>query len=86
MKTAQKLKIPILVLQGGRDYQVTHVNYDDWKAGLSAMPNVTFKWYPSLNHLFVTGEGNSTPQEYDKPGFVEKAVIDDIVQWIATAR
>ncbi len=84
--TAKTVKLPMLILHGGRDYQVTRVNYDDWKAGLSAMPNVTFKWYPSLNHLFVAGEGNSTPQEYDKPGFVEKAAIDDIAQWIAETR
>ncbi len=83
---AKTVKLPMLILQGGRDYQVTHGNYDDWKSGLSAMPNVTFKWYPHLNHLFVTGDGKSTPQEYDQPGFVEKAVVDDIAQWISAVR
>jgi hypothetical protein len=41
--------------------------------------------YPKLNHLFVAGEGRSTPEEYDKPGHVSPEVIADIADWIRDA-
>ena len=72
----------MLILQGGRDYQVTRVEYDGWLKALSGRPNVAFKLYPSLNHLFMEGAGKSTPQEYDKRGPVSQTVIDDIAAWI----
>ena len=79
---ARKLSCPLLILQGERDYQVTMVDFNNWKEGLSSRDNVTFKLYPRLNHLFVAGEGKSTPGEYQNPGHVDKQVIEDIAQWI----
>jgi dienelactone hydrolase len=32
---AKSLKQPLLILQGGRDYQVTPTQFDDWKKGLA---------------------------------------------------
>ena len=72
----------MLILQGERDYQVTMVDFNNWKEGLSSQDNVTFKLYPRLNHLFAAGEGKSTPGEYQNPGHVDKQVIEDIAQWI----
>jgi hypothetical protein len=43
---------------------------------------VTFKSYPDLNHLFVTGTGKSTPAEYEKPGKVSETVMNDIAAWV----
>jgi len=79
---AAKLKIRILVLQGARDYQVTSEDFDLWKKGLAGHDNVTFKLYPDLNHLFVTGEGKSKPAEYDKAGHVSADTVTDIAEWI----
>ncbi len=79
---AQALKIPILILQGGRDFQVPTTNFEEWKAALERDRNVTLKLYPALNHLFVPGTGVSLPQEYDKPGHVDEQVIDDMAAWI----
>ena len=79
---ARELKRPLLILQGGRDYQVTTVDFDNWKKALSSRKNVTFKFYPKLNHLFSEGEGKITPAEYLNPGHVAEAVINDIAQWI----
>ena len=81
-EAAKQLKQPILILQGERDYQVTMQDFAGWKAALSSRPNVTLKSYPALNHLFLPGEGKSRPTEYDKPGRVAEAVIDDIAAWI----
>jgi dienelactone hydrolase len=81
--TAQELDLPLLILQGERDYQVTMVDFEGWKTGLEARDNVTFISYPALNHLFLSGEGpKSTPDEYNVPGHVPQEVITDIVSWI----
>ncbi len=78
-EAAKALKQPLLILQGERDYQVTPDNLAAWK---KAVPSATFKTYPKLNHLFIEGEGKSTPAEYEKPGHVSAAVIADIAGWI----
>ena len=84
---AKSLKQPMLILQGERDYQVTMVDdFVRWKAALGDKKGVTFHTYPSLNHLFMTGEGKSLPAEYEKPGHVPVDVINDIAGWISTIK
>lgn len=80
--TASTLNIPILLLQGGRDYQVTNDDYRLWLAGMNGHKNFIHRLYPSLNHLFLSGKGKSTPQEYNRAGYVDKRVISDISSWI----
>ena len=79
---AKKLTVPMLFLQGERDFQVTTKDLALWKTGLAGRKDVTFKTYPALNHLFVAGEGKSTEAEYRKPGHVAPEVIDDIAKWM----
>ena len=79
---AKKLGIPMLILQGERDYQVTMTDFALWKAAVGNSKGVVMKSYPALNHLFVAGEGKSMPAEYAKPGHVAPAVIDDIAKFI----
>ena len=80
--TIRGLKLPMLILQGQRDYQVTLADFNGWKNALSSSTNVTFKLYPKLNHLFIVGEGKSKPGEYEKTGHVSEGVIQDIAAWI----
>lgn len=80
--TAKQLKQPMLILQGGRDYQVTEKDFNLWKGALEGKAGVTLKMYPRLNHIFVEGEGRSTPQEYTRPGVVSDEVAADIASWI----
>jgi dienelactone hydrolase len=79
---AAKLKVPMLILQGERDYQVTMADFANWKKALAGHKNVTLRTYPKLNHLFMEGEGKSRPAEYEKEGHVAAAVIDDIAAWV----
>jgi dienelactone hydrolase len=79
---AKKLAIPLLILQGERDYQVTMTDFALWKAAVGGAKGVVMKSYPALNHLFVAGEGKSLPAEYSKPGHVALAVIDDIARFV----
>lgn len=44
--------------------------------------DATFKLYPIMNHLFIEGTGTPTPDEYYKIGHVNKAVVDDLAEWI----
>jgi hypothetical protein len=74
--------VPMLILQGERDYQVRMTDFNLWKTGLSQKKNATMHSYPKLNHLFVAGEGRSVPDEYAKPAHVSAEVIDDIADWI----
>jgi uncharacterized protein len=82
VKTASQLKIPILILQGGRDYQVTNANFEDWNKGLAKHKNVTLKSFPDLNHFFMTGQGVSTPAEYGNPNHVSEDVIHAVTAWV----
>lgn len=80
---AEKLRIPILVLQGGRDFQVTpEGDFSAWQSAFAHRRNVILKLYPDLNHIFVFGTGPSLPGDYDKPGHVDEQVITDIASWI----
>ena len=79
---AKKLGVPVLVLQGERDPQVSMKDFGLWKAGLAGSKGSSAKSYPSLNHLFVAGEGKSTEAEYRKPGHVAPEVVEEIAKFI----
>jgi len=79
---AKSLKQPMLIMQGARDYQAIEADFNIWKDVLSSRTDVTFKLYPDLNHLFMTGTGMATPAEYEKPGSVVQTAIDDIASFI----
>jgi dienelactone hydrolase len=79
---AARVRQPMLVLQGERDYQVTMEEFSRWRSALADRPDVVFHSYPTLNHLFVAGTGASVPSEYDTSGHVSEAVVRDIATWI----
>ncbi|MDI6846166.1 MAG: alpha/beta fold hydrolase [Candidatus Saccharicenans sp.] len=84
---ARKIDRPLLILQGKRDYQVTEVDFNNWKKALSEKKNVAFKIYPACNHLFIEGKGLITPDEYlYKAGNVSEEVINDIAAWIKSIK
>jgi fermentation-respiration switch protein FrsA (DUF1100 family) len=85
-REAKDLRKPMLILQGERDYQVTMEDFANWKRALSARKDVKLVSYPKLNHLFMEGEGKSTPAEYAKPGNVAAIVIEEIAKWVGGVR
>jgi alpha-beta hydrolase superfamily lysophospholipase len=79
----KNMSMPMLILQGGRDYQVSPTkDFQVWKDQLNSRNNVYFQIFPSLNHLFIEGEGQSTPQEYGVEGHVSEGVIEVISKWL----
>ena len=83
---ARSLDCRLLVLQGERDYQVTMKEFEGWRTALGARPTASLKSYPSLNHLFVKGEGAPSPAEYATFGHVDAAVIEDVAAWVKAKR
>lgn len=80
----KKLKKPVLLLHGNRDYQVNLENYDIWKKALAKNKNATLKQYPKLNHLFYPGETASTYSEYYMKSNIPDYVIKDLTTWISS--
>lgn len=80
---ARKLRCPVLVLQGGRDYQATTEDFNLWKELLRHNKNAVFRFYPQLNHLMQSGVGEKArPEEYLQPGRMDKQVIEDMITFI----
>jgi dienelactone hydrolase len=80
---AATLRLPMLILQGERDYQVTMADdFAAWRRTLGTRANVEFRSYPALNHLMIAGTGPSQPAEYLTPGHVDPEVVRDIAAWI----
>lgn len=83
IQIAQNLHIPLLILQGKRDYQVTYEDdFRIWQQTFEDLTRVTLKTYEPLNHLFIHGSGKPTNTEYFIPGNVDEQVINDISTWI----
>lgn len=81
---ALKLTMPLLILQGGSDYQVTKKDFERWKSVLADRKGVEYKWYPGLGHLFIKVEGEGKPADYEKAGHVSPEVVDEIAKWITS--
>jgi len=77
---------PVLVTQGDKDFHVSiEKDFGGYKDILGDRPNVTYKIYPGLNHLFmksVYGNVNKAMKEYKVPQHVEEYVMDDIAGWV----
>jgi hypothetical protein len=84
---AAAVRKPILILQGGRDYQATVA--DDlarWRAALTGRTDVTINVYEDDNHCFLAGSGPSSAADYESPQHVDPAVVDDIAVWLTASR
>lgn len=80
---AREIERPMLIMQGEKDCQVScEKDFEAWRRALSDKKDVAFKRYPTLNHLFIEVDGRSTGAEYQQPGNVAEAVVNDIADWI----
>jgi hypothetical protein len=82
--TAASLGRPILLMQGGRDYQAS---IDDdlprWEAALAGRPGVTIRIYPADDHFFFAGKGPSTPQDVMAAGqHVDATLVEELARWL----
>ena len=83
----KSLEKPILVMQGGKDFQVrADTDFRMYKEILADHPDATFILYENLNHAFVPsvyGSISKAKQEYAKEQHIGENVIADIARWIA---
>ena len=80
---ARASTVPMLLLQGGRDFQVTNADWQLWRKAFADDPRATFRHYPALNHLGIAGEGPGSIAEYGRAGRVDATLVADIAAWIA---
>jgi dienelactone hydrolase len=86
LATARKVTVPVLILQGAIDRQISAGQADTLAAAIRGAGNrdVTERVFPALNHLFLHTDGDGSPQEY--PGLrdtrIPEAVLDEIATWV----
>lgn len=80
---AQELSVPMLILQGGADFQVyPERDYAAWQTLLEGKENVAFRFFEGLNHLFMLSDGTMDVTEYDEEAHVAGEVIETIAEWL----
>lgn len=72
----------VLIIQGGNDFQVSETDFNLWKAGLAGKTNVTFKFYPEINHLLSAQLEKGNSSQYQTMVNVAESVVKDIAAWI----
>ena len=81
-----KTEKPVLILHGEKDFQVTvEKDFELYKKICEGKHNVSFKLYPDLNHMFmksIYGTIKEYKKEYKTPQKVDKAVLDDIAEFV----
>ena len=86
LPTARAVRVPVLILQGALDRQVSAGQADTLAAAFRAGGDrdVTVTVYPGLNHLFLHTDGDGSPIEYPtlKDTTIPVQVQDDIASWL----
>jgi len=77
---------PVLILQGGKDFQaLASEDFVGFQEQLRDRPNVEYRLYEDLNHVFVKGIYNDilkARKEYKVRQQISQEVIDDIAGFI----
>ena len=82
LNAAQKITVPVLLLQGEEDYQVTMEDYEIWKEALGEKENWKMISYPGLTHPFTSGQKAEGAEVYSREAKVDEQVIEDIAEFI----
>ncbi len=79
----RKVNVPVLIIQGGQDVQVTK---DDSEKLTAAMPDALYLYYPDMNHVLKMTDGSEEQNRasYFDPDFpLNPRLAHDISQWIS---
>jgi fermentation-respiration switch protein FrsA (DUF1100 family) len=79
---AKALSLPILLLQGGRDYNVTKKDFDLWVSAMGSKPNFKAVWLENLDHLYFEGQGMAKPDDLSKAQHVSKTFTNKIASFV----
>lgn len=86
VEAAKTLDVPMLFVQGKRDWQVGMEHFLRWQTGLEgskAIEKAEWKVYDDVGHVMsaVDGEKYGTFQ-YSEPANVKKEVVEDIIDFV----
>lgn len=87
VKNIQGVRCPVMVLQGGKDYQVPAREAELLRQALEAAnhPDYEVHVFPDLNHLMFPVQGESDGSEYNDPrAHLSAEVIGHIIRWYLT--
>lgn len=73
------IDVPMLFLNGNRDYQVPLSEAEPYKQVLAGRSDVQFVVFDGLNHIFLKGQGEPNPTEY----YDVSDIADDVITTIA---
>lgn len=77
---------PVLIMQGGKDFQVLAADdYVKFRELLTERSNTFYKLYPELNHVFVDAiydDISKVSKEYNTERHIGEEVISDIASFI----
>jgi len=83
---AENVTVPILVMQGGSDFQVLpDVDFVLLQEIFAGHGDVTFKLYDGLNHMFMHTAAMNFVQHAEsmqRQGYIDTQVLHDIADWI----
>jgi len=83
IETAASIAIPLLLIQGEGDYQVTmKEDFQPWVKALETNAWFTAKSFPGIGHLYTPSGNPPSPADYGHAGNVAKPVIEAIATWI----
>lgn len=83
---AQDLSLPMLVIQGERDYQVALADFELWRRSSRCPERVIARRYAGLDHDLVPGSGLSSHYDYYEARHVDLLVLVDIARFVADVR
>lgn len=86
LPTARRLRVPVLILQGATDRQVTPEQADTLARAIrdSGNPDVTVRRFPAVNHLFLRDPGGWSSGYASLPEKgVSREVLGAIADWLA---
>jgi hypothetical protein len=81
LAAARALELPVLVLQGDRDYQVTRADLAIWKRALGR--HAVYVLLAGDNHGFFRGHGRPGPRDYAVEAHVDPRVVEQLVRFVA---
>lgn len=82
VETAQKLTLPVLNIQGGRDYNVTLKEFRIWEEAMKGKSNYQQVVFDDLDHSFFKGSGMGKPEDVRRVNHVDKRVINRITAFV----
>lgn len=74
--------IPVLIINGGHDYQVRIKDFELWKTGLENKNNIKFDFIENVNHIYGETENMSVPTDYRIYKPIAPKLFEEINKWI----